>query len=89
MACGARSGLKQLAYCMTVVRKARVGMACGARSGLKPPFITDEQRGYIGRNGLWSPFGIETDMVTHLWTVVVKVGMACGARSGLKHFHRC
>ncbi len=64
-------------------------MACGARSGLKPPFITDEQRGYIGRNGLWSPFGIETDMVTHLWTVVVKVGMACGARSGLKHFHRC
>ncbi len=74
---------------MTVVRKARVGMACGARSGLKPPFITDEQRGYIGRNGLWSPFGIETDMVTHLWTVVVKVGMACGARSGLKHFHRC
>ena len=35
-------------------------MACGARSGLKPPYMLHNRLKFLGLNGLWSPFGIET-----------------------------
>ncbi len=39
----------------------------------------------MGRNGLWSPFGIETSPLPVRGCTVTSVGMACGARLGLKH----
>ncbi len=35
-------------------------MACGARSGLKLCKMILQAKFYRRRNGLWSPFGIET-----------------------------
>ena len=59
MACGARSGLKPSATLWLTVH-GHVGMACGARSGLKPYCYQRTQTWTKRRNGLWSPFGIET-----------------------------
>jgi len=59
-------------------------MACGARSGLK---LINQQLAlacFESQNGLWSPFGIETRVVSHLGLNPCDVRMACGARSGLK-----
>src|SRR6266700_3959077 len=59
-------------------------MACGARSGLKQGTLDGDRIVEIRRNGLWSPFGIETRFSFVFQTHSYTVGMACGARSGLK-----
>ena len=61
-----------------------VGMAWEARSGLKPIQQYCPKVKHRGRNGLGSPFGIETfGPVGHL-DLRLYVGMAWEARSGLK-----
>ena len=56
----------------------------GARSGLKLLNTDRVEARPLCRNGLWSPFGIETGLTVLLAIGFPFVGMACGARSGLK-----
>ena len=83
MAWEARSGLKRLKQVMIVVPTISVGMAWEARSGLKLILLLSFNLGVNGRNGLGSPFGIETGHCTP-FNKLDNVGMAWEARSGLK-----
>ncbi len=60
MASTARWGLKPVfAYC-TAAQALDVGMASTARWGLKQPYCKACSKQQQGRNGLYSPLGIET-----------------------------
>src|SRR5205807_367711 len=85
---GARQGMKLLMEVKAQLRRLLVGMAYGARQGLKQASVSLGHFHQCGRNGLWSPSGIETifpdcPQFSHLH----QVGMAYGARQGLKRFH--
>src|SRR5260221_8776564 len=54
-------------------------MACGARSGLKPSLKGGMEDKVDGLNGLWSPFGIETQCLT---TVALLFGEEQGSLPG-------
>ncbi len=60
MAWEARSGLKRLHSYIQDSLILYVGMAWEARSGLKPELLLVGALLGVGRNGLGSPFGIET-----------------------------
>ena len=63
MACGARLGLKPEANSDRASFAHAGEMACGARLGLKLGIVAIMSTSYEWRNGLWSPFGIETLMI--------------------------
>ncbi len=59
-------------------------MASTARLGLKLAMVWLLSLAHLGRNGLYSPFGIETAQVGLNLTIGGLVGMASTARLGLK-----
>ncbi len=61
-------------------------MASTARLGLKLQKVVLFPRRLPGRNGLYSPLGIETVVIHNIQTVANLVGMASTARLGLKQF---
>ena len=88
MAWEARSGLKHPDAIQSRILDVdelpeHVGMAWEARSGLKHMYGVTLSTILISRNGLGSPFGIETFNWQDQYPVI-KVGMAWEARSGLK-----
>ncbi len=61
MASTARLGLKHSCFSLTVLVIVQVGMASTARLGLKLSASSSGRLATSCRNGLYSPFGIETD----------------------------
>ncbi len=59
-------------------------MASTARLGLKHVTSTEVTVKRQRRNGLYSPFGIETSLLPLVWRCPGSVGMASTARLGLK-----
>ncbi len=83
MASTARLGLKHIET-GGLAMVHRVGMASTARLGLKHKQVYAVPRWTPGRNGLYSPFGIETGLRPIVSNMHIDVGMASTARWGLK-----